>query len=140
MAASCGTAVNATAAPPVPQWQMVELEFASERTYQNAYTEDRQAKGFNAALVMSVMPDRSMEGPRDRTQHAGFARGFEDLPDGHINEKLKNGTLTASLPVCTTARTPMLRPTGIRSGSISNGSKPGTTASIGRTALPRTGI
>jgi hypothetical protein len=35
---------------------------------------------------MSVMPDRRMEGPRDRTQHAGFARGFEDLPSGHINE------------------------------------------------------
>ncbi len=50
------------------------------------YAKDRQAKGFNAALLMSVMPDRRMEGPRDRTQHFGFARGFEDLPTGHINE------------------------------------------------------
>jgi hypothetical protein len=50
------------------------------------YAQDRQAKGFNAALLMAVMPDRRMEGPRDRTQHAGFARGFEDLPSGHINE------------------------------------------------------
>jgi hypothetical protein len=50
------------------------------------YAKDRQAKGFNAALLMSVMPDRDMDGPRDRTQHFGFARGFEDLPLGHINE------------------------------------------------------
>ena len=50
------------------------------------YAKDRQEKGFNAALLMSVMPDRFMEGPRDRTQHGGFARGFEDLPAGHINE------------------------------------------------------
>lgn len=50
------------------------------------YAKDRQAKGFNAALLMSVMPDRRMEGPEDRTQPAGFARGFRDLPQGHINE------------------------------------------------------
>lgn len=50
------------------------------------YAKDRQAKGFTAALLMSVMPDRRMKGPRDRTQHNGFARGFEDLPSGHINQ------------------------------------------------------
>ena len=50
------------------------------------YARDRQSKGFNAALMMSVMPDRDMKGPEDRTQHFGFARGFNDLPDGHINE------------------------------------------------------
>ena len=49
------------------------------------YASDRQSKGFNAALMMSVMPDREMEGPQDRTQHFGFARGFDDLPSGHIN-------------------------------------------------------
>lgn len=49
------------------------------------YAADRKAKGFNAALMMSVMPDMRMEGPRDRTRHFGFARGFEDLPSGHIN-------------------------------------------------------
>ncbi len=49
------------------------------------YAKDRKEKGFNAALLMSVMPDMNMKGPRDRTQFDGFARGFEDLPTGHIN-------------------------------------------------------
>ncbi len=51
-----------------------------------SYANDRRDKGFNAALLMSVMPDRQMDGPRDRTQPHGFARGFEDLPSGHIND------------------------------------------------------
>ena len=50
------------------------------------YAADRQAKGFNAALLMSVQPDMYAEGPRDRTQDEGFDVGFEDLPTGHINE------------------------------------------------------
>lgn len=50
------------------------------------YATDRQAKGFNAALLMSVQPDMYAEGPRDRTQDEGFDVGFEDLPSGHINE------------------------------------------------------
>jgi hypothetical protein len=49
------------------------------------YARDRHAKGFNAALLMSVQPDRRARGPRSRTEHDGFAVGFEDLPDGHIN-------------------------------------------------------
>ncbi len=50
------------------------------------YAKDRQAKGFNATLLMSVQPDRNAVGPRDRTQHDGFDVGFEDLPSGHINQ------------------------------------------------------
>jgi hypothetical protein len=50
------------------------------------YAHDRQAKGFNAALLMSVQPDRHARGPRNRTDHDGFDVGFEDLPDGHINQ------------------------------------------------------
>ncbi len=50
------------------------------------YAQDRQAKGFNAALLMSVQPDRRAVGPRSRTEHDGFDVGFEDLPDGHINQ------------------------------------------------------
>ncbi len=50
------------------------------------YAADRHAKGFNAALLMSVQPDRFAEGPRDRTADYGFGVGFEDLPTGHINE------------------------------------------------------
>jgi hypothetical protein len=50
------------------------------------YAQDRQAKGFNAALLMSVQPDRDARGPRSRTELDGFAVGFEDLPSGHINQ------------------------------------------------------
>lgn len=49
------------------------------------YAADRQAKGFNAVLLMSVQPDMRARGPRDRTADEGFDVGFEDLPGGHIN-------------------------------------------------------
>ena len=49
------------------------------------YAADRQAKGFNAALLMSVQPDMRAVGPRDRTADEGFDVGFEDLPAGHLN-------------------------------------------------------
>ncbi|HEU5098035.1 MAG TPA: DUF4038 domain-containing protein [Roseiflexaceae bacterium] len=50
------------------------------------YAADRQAKGFNAALLMSVQPDMHARGPRDRTADEGFDVGFEDLSGGHINQ------------------------------------------------------
>src|SRR5262245_30479537 len=50
------------------------------------YAADRQAKGFNAVLLMSVQPDMRARGPRDRTADEGFDVGFEDLSDGHINQ------------------------------------------------------
>ena len=50
------------------------------------YAQHRQAQGFNAVLLMSVQPDRRARGPRSRTEHDGFDVGFEDLPDGHINQ------------------------------------------------------
>ncbi len=49
------------------------------------YATDRQAKGFNAALLMSVQPDMHARGPRDRSADEGFDVGFEDLKDGHLN-------------------------------------------------------
>lgn len=49
------------------------------------YAADRQAKGFNAALLMSVQPDMHARGPRDRSADEGFDVGFEDLQDGHLN-------------------------------------------------------
>jgi hypothetical protein len=52
------------------------------------YATDRQRKGFNTALLMSLQPDRYAEGPESRTEILGFDRAFEDLPDGHLN-KLK---------------------------------------------------
>jgi hypothetical protein len=50
------------------------------------YAADRQAKGFNAVLLMTVQPDMRAVGPRDRTQDEGFDVGFEDLPEGHLNQ------------------------------------------------------
>jgi hypothetical protein len=50
------------------------------------YAADRRAKGFNAALLMSVQPDMNAAGPRDRTADGGFDVGFEDLADGHLNQ------------------------------------------------------
>ena len=50
-----------------------------------AYAEDRQRKGFNCVLLMSVQPDRGARGPRDRRSIGGFDVGFEDLPGGHLN-------------------------------------------------------
>lgn len=50
------------------------------------YAEDRQAKGFNAALLMTVQPDMRAEGPEARNTPLGFMRAFQDLPDGHLNE------------------------------------------------------
>jgi len=52
----------------------------------DVYAKDRQSKGFNAALLMLVQPDMRAEGPDSRTKDYGFARGFEDLPQGHLNE------------------------------------------------------
>ncbi len=50
------------------------------------YARDRQAKGFNAVLLMSVQPDMRAEGPHDRSADYGFARGFADLPAGHLTQ------------------------------------------------------
>lgn len=50
------------------------------------YAADRQAKGFNATLLMSVQPDMHARGPRERTADEGFDVGFEDLSNGSINE------------------------------------------------------
>lgn len=50
------------------------------------YAADRRAKGFNAALLMSVQPDMGAVGPDDREADEGFGVGFRDLPTGHLNE------------------------------------------------------
>lgn len=50
------------------------------------YSQDRQRKGFNAALLMTVQPDMKAQGPRSRTEDYGFDVGFEDLPQGHLNQ------------------------------------------------------
>jgi hypothetical protein len=50
------------------------------------YAQDRHTKGFNAVLLMNVQPDMRAVGPRERGVDEGFAVGFEDLPNGHINQ------------------------------------------------------
>jgi hypothetical protein len=60
------------------------LPFRATPEQARSYAEDRQAKGFNAALLMTVQPDMRAVGPSDRTQDEGFDVGFEDLPQGHL--------------------------------------------------------
>lgn len=50
------------------------------------YSKNRQSKGFNTALMMTIQPDRNAKGPESRTEKNGFARAFYDLKDGHINQ------------------------------------------------------
>jgi hypothetical protein len=50
------------------------------------YSENRQTRGFNTALLMSLQPDTEAVGPRNRTEDGGFDVAFEDLKDGHINQ------------------------------------------------------
>ena len=50
------------------------------------YAADRQSKGFNAALLMTVQPDREARGPRSRTVDLGFDVGFDDLPQGTLRQ------------------------------------------------------
>ena len=57
-------------------------------TYEHTlqYAKDRQRKGFNAALLMTLQPDREATGPEARDTDQGFAVAFADLPEGHIND------------------------------------------------------
>lgn len=50
------------------------------------YARDRQKKGFNAALLMSMMSDMGAKGPRDRTVQSGFGVAFDDLFAGRLTE------------------------------------------------------
>lgn len=50
------------------------------------YAEDRQKKGFNTALLIAVQPDQKAEGPQTRNTEEGFARGFYDIAEGHLNK------------------------------------------------------
>jgi hypothetical protein len=50
------------------------------------YAADRMKKGFNTALLMTVQPDMYAEGPDARNTVLGFARGFSDLHEGHLNK------------------------------------------------------
>jgi len=62
------------------------LPFRATVEQARTYARDRREKGFNAALLMTVQPDQEAEGPDARDTPQGFARGFSDLSDGHINQ------------------------------------------------------
>lgn len=49
------------------------------------YAQNRKEKGYNTALLIAVQPDSKAEGPDKRNTEQGFARGFTDLKDGHLN-------------------------------------------------------
>ena len=66
------------------------LPFRATKEQVEIYAADRQEKGFNAALLMSVQPDMEAKGPEARNVPQGFMRGFSDLSNGHINQ-LKPG-------------------------------------------------
>lgn len=57
-------------------------------TYENTnhYAQDRQQKGFNTALLMTLQPDKGARGPNARDTDQGFAVAFSDLEEGHINQ------------------------------------------------------
>ena len=61
------------------------IPFRATKEQVYAYAKDRQQKGFNAALMMTLQPDTKAEGPNERNTVMGFKRAFEDLSDGHIN-------------------------------------------------------
>lgn len=62
------------------------LPFRGTKESVAAYAKNRQERGFNTALLMSVQPDRQIKGPRDRSTEGGFGVAFEDLSSGHLNE------------------------------------------------------
>lgn len=62
------------------------LPFRATPGQAEIHARDRQAKGFNAALLMSVQPDMDCTGPQSRTEDLGFDVGFEDLPKGTLRQ------------------------------------------------------
>jgi hypothetical protein len=61
------------------------LPWRATRETATVYARNRQERGFNAALLMTICPDRDAEGPDARDTEHGFARAFSDIRDGHIN-------------------------------------------------------
>ncbi|MGI9551791.1 MAG: DUF4038 domain-containing protein [Aurantibacter sp.] len=62
------------------------IPFRATREQVEIYAQDRQKKGFNVALMMTLQPDTKAEGPNERNTEKGFKRAFEDLSDGHIDQ------------------------------------------------------
>lgn len=62
------------------------LPFRATDAQVEIYAAKRSGQGFNAALLMTVQPDMNAEGPDGRATDQGFARGFDDLSEGHLNQ------------------------------------------------------
>lgn len=62
------------------------LPFRGTEASVTRYAQNRQERGFNTALLMSVQPDRRAQGGSDRNTIGGFGVAFDDLPDGHLNQ------------------------------------------------------
>jgi len=62
------------------------IPFRATKEQVEVYAKDRQEKSFNAALMMTLQPDKKAEGPNERNTEQGFKRAFKDLSDGHINQ------------------------------------------------------
>jgi hypothetical protein len=62
------------------------IPFRATKEQVETYAKDRQEKGFNSALMMTLQPDTKAEGPNERNTEKGFKRAFNDLSDGHINQ------------------------------------------------------
>ena len=60
------------------------IPFRATKAQVEEYAADRQKKGFNAALLMTLQPDMRAAGPNARDSEEGFVRAFDDLADGHI--------------------------------------------------------
>ena len=62
------------------------LPFRATTDQAVTYAKDRQQKGFNTALLLSVQPDKGARGPEARNTVLGFDRAFADLSDGHMRQ------------------------------------------------------
>ncbi|MGB5437872.1 MAG: DUF4038 domain-containing protein [Maribacter sp.] len=62
------------------------IPFRATKEQVDTYAKDRQQKGFNAALMMTLQPDTKAEGPNERNVAMGFKRAFSDLSEGHLSK------------------------------------------------------
>ncbi len=62
------------------------LPFRATKEQVEIYAKNRQEKGFNTALLLTLQPDTNAEGPNMRNTEQGFKRAFEDLSEGHLNQ------------------------------------------------------
>ena len=62
------------------------MPFRAEVSDVETYASDRQAKGFNAVLLMTVQPDMHARGPVGRNVDEGFEIGFHDLAEGRLTK------------------------------------------------------